>query len=340
MVRSIFIFAGIALGVVIALQLSWAIARMCLHAVLGNQCARWLEPLADALRGEQPVDVALLGARASVRWPYTWRLQRCVRRLNGDQPEALVPALLQCRLLPASCADIARAAAAQGPLCLARLFAGIAERERQRPQGVRSAMAPFAGTVIALLLVATFVGVAIIPKFLMILKDLGMPDRYHLSVLGHSPSAWSGILLAASPIGLGIAALFGSLAVRLIWRLRRRRLLADALLGGLREAWPDQRLAALIGQARPRLAAAAAVCGAHGDFPGLCRLAGWSATDPAQLARRISRYDARHARLRTLIHASTRVVMPVLIGIPVGIFVYMLHGTLVNIVVIMARELE
>jgi len=340
MVRSIFIFAGIALGVVIALQLSWAIARMCLHAVLGNQCARWLEPLADALRGEKPVDLALLGARASVRWPYTWRLQRCVRRLNSDQPESLVPALLQCRLLPASCADIALAAAAQGPTCLARLFAGIAERERQRPQSARSAMAPYAGTMIILLLLATFIGVAIIPKFLMILKDLGMPDRYHISLLGHSPSAWSGILLAASPIGLGIAALFGSVLVRFIWRLRRRRLLADAVLGGLREEWPDQRLAELIGQARPRVAAAAASCGAHGDFKGLCRLAGWRANDPAQLARRISHYDARRARIHSIFHACARVVMPVLIGIPVGIFAYMLHGTLVHIVVTMAKELE
>jgi|GEM_PF-4065916 len=340
MLSNIFLFAGIALGVVIALQASWAIARMCIHAVLGNQCARWLEPLADALRREQPADLALLGARASVRWPYSWRLQRCVRRLNGAQPEALVPALLACRLLPASCADIARAAAAQGPACLARLFDGIVEREAPKLNSLRAAAAPFAGTLVALLLIATFIAVTILPKFEMILKDLGMPDRYHISLFAQSQWGWSGLFLVASPIGLSAVALLVSVLVHCRWRIRRRRLLADALLCGLREEWPDQRLAALIGQAKPRVAEAASACGAHGDFPGLCRLAGWRATDPAHLARRISHYDARQARIRSILHASVRVVMPILIGIPVGIFVYMLHGTLINMLLVIAKSMD
>lgn len=330
-------WSTVCLGVVLVLQASWALARLAMFGIPASLMARWLVPLADAIQAGHAPDIALLGARSAVRWPYSWRLQRCVRLLHGDAPLPLIDALAAAKLLPRACVPLAHAASDQGPQGLARFLAEVAQVGGTAATGFRRNATPYLATLALFVLVCTFFSFAILPKFQQIFRDLGIPMTHGLVVVDSIRGLFYASLWLLSPVGMALVAIIAGISMHGLWRLRRRRLLGGVLLQGTTAGWDDTRLAHLVTQARPSQATLLSQAGSHGDLPAIMRAAGWSARDPRHLAELLQRHDQRALRRRAWSATVVRLILPILIGIPVGYLCYAIHATLVSVLVRIAE---
>lgn len=324
---------GIALplGVIIAVQAAWAVARLCL-ATPSRAAVRLIAGrLASTVAAHGDVGATLLGLQAQIRWPYPWRLRRAAAALSGERPSTVVAALLSARLLPRELAASAHSAEAAGPGDLARFFAELAGA-RHAVNSPWAALAPYLGVVLVAIASLTFITMMILPKFEMIFKDLGvkLPARTEaLLTLSRTAGRWWPLLvmlMVGGGIGLGVVLRHWT------WGRVARRSRALAILagvaGGESEATIATRLAAPSAPCAPQ---ALAVAGAGGDFRALCAACGWAAATPTALAAAVASEESRQRWRAAVGTIAVQILTPLALAIPVWFILSSIFAALVAV---------
>lgn len=305
------VFAGSAAGILLGVLLSWhvlfATGRLIAGAHAGPAVSLLLARLAAATRAGRDWRGVLIGLRLELPWPWPWRLGHAAERLAaGEAPETV---LASADLLPAPLRAQAAQAVRQGPSAFAAWCDSIAEQAAANPLAVRQQV--FLVTEgLALAGLFWFLGVFIFPKFTVILADLGIKPP-PLLLCADALAAWWFELTCLGMLVWG--ALWAALSA---WRWRRRRRLAAGrlLLAGCAASLPEAAL------------------GAPGDFAACCAAAGWTAADPASLARQVAVAERREAWRAAWLPALLAALAPLLAAIPVGLVVIGIMHLLVSIV--------
>lgn len=321
---------GIAfpLGVIIALQAVWAIARLCLVAPSRAAVRVIAGRLASTVATGGDVGATLLGLQAQIRWPYPRRIRRAVAALGGERPSTLVAALLSARLLPRELAASAHCAEASGHGPLARFFAELAGA-RLAVRSPWTAVAPYLGVVLTAIASLTFITVMILPKFEMIFKDLGakLPGRTEtlLSLSRATGRWWPLMAILALAAGLGLVVALRHWTWRRVARRARALAILAGVAGGESEAAIASRLAA------PSVPKALAVAGAGGDFRALCAACGWAAATPTALAAAVASEESRQRWRAAIGTIAVQILTPLALAIPVWFILSSIFAALVAV---------
>ena len=304
-------FFGTAVGALLGLLLVWqalvAIGRLILASHSTAMVSLLLERLSAAVREGRTWGPVLRGLRLEMPWPWPWRLGRA-----ADQMEAgMLPAevLATSSLLPSGLRVQAAQALHQGPGAFAQWCAAIADRERANPLLIRQQAFLLAegAAVVGML---WFLSVFILPKFDMMLLDLAIPPPPMLV-------AWHGLLPLPTPLlvaAIAAGMILWSLVLARRWRRRRRQAAARLLLAGSLARLPEAAL------------------GAAGGFTELCAAAGWQATDPAELARRLADEERRDAMRQAWLPSLAAAFAPVVVAVPIGMVVIGIMQILVSLI--------
>jgi hypothetical protein len=309
------VLAAIGLGVAIALHALWSIARG--DAIPTRRSIRLVASrLATAMREGRPVVPALAAARAEVPWMLAHRLGAAMASLTSAAPPSLAAALAERRVLPSPVATLAIAAERLGPDVLGSLLRALSREPLQRPRSGRRLTAALA-TLVGVVGMALFISVFIAPKFVAILRDIGL--RYvpidRLEEL--ASSCWWYALAVAVLASVAIA-----VWSRWRWRAERRLLRGEIIAASLRARIPEADLAAALS-----LPATAPTVTA------LCRDAGWRVQDADELAIALERARERRDRLVLAAQVVAEMLAPLLVGIPVLLIAKTVFGMLVAIIV-------
>jgi hypothetical protein len=308
---SLLMFFASTVGALLGLLLAWqalvAIGRLILASHSTAMVSLLLERLSAAMREGRTWGPALRGLRLEMPWPWPWRLGRA-----ADQMEAgMLPAevLATSSLLPTGLRAQAAQALHQGPGAFAQWCAAIAARERTNPLIIRQQAFLLAegAAVVGML---CFLSVFILPKFEQIMLDLAIPPPPMLV-------AWQCLLPLATPLlAAAVAAgmILWSLVLARRWRRRRRQAAARLLLAGSLARLPEAAL------------------GAAGGFTELCAAAGWQATDPAELARRLADEERRDAMRQAWLPSLAAAFAPVVVAVPIGLVVIGIMQILVSLI--------
>jgi hypothetical protein len=304
-------FFGTAVGALLGLLLAWqalvAIGRLILASHSTAMVSLLLERLSAAVREGRTWGPALRGLRLEMPWPWPWRLGRA-----ADQMEAgMLPAevLATSSLLPSGLRAQAAQALHQGPGAFAQWCAAIADRERRNPLTIRQ-QAFLLAEGVAVVGMLCFLNSFILPKFEQIMLDLAIPPPPMLV-------AWQGLLPLATPLLVAAVAagmILWSLVLARRWRRRRRQAAARLLLAGSLARLPEAAL------------------GAAGGFTELCAAAGWQATEPAELARRLADEERRDAMRQAWLPSLAAAFAPVVVAVPIGLVVIGIMQILVSLI--------
>ena len=299
--------AGMLLGALVAWQLVVAVGRLVGGAHTGPAVSLLLARLAAATREGRDWRAVLIGLRLELPWPWPWRLGRAADRLAAGEPPDVV--LAEASLLPAPLRAQAAQAVRQGPSAFAAWCESIADQAAVSPLARRQQTFLITeGLILASLF--WFLTIFIFPKFTMIISDLGLRPPPLLTITDALASWW--IELMGFAILAGAALWVAVSAWR--WRCRRRLAAAHLLLVGCAARLPE---AALAGE---------------GDFAARCAAAGWTASDPATLARQVARAETRAGLRAAWLPALLAALAPLLAAIPVGLVVVGIMHLLVSII--------
>lgn len=306
----IIVLAASGTGFVILGLLVWqmirAIGRSSCPMPTPASVTLLLDRLAAATRAGQPWEPALLGLRVYMHSPWSKRLTRAAELLaNGDPPDLV---LASSSLLPRSLRAQAAQALRQGPDAFALWCDSVRDRVSPSPLVVRQ-QAFLVTEALALGLALWFLVTYVFPKFSYLVLDLGVPLPPLLKAHATIDKLWMPALM-----GVALLAMAGwTLVVAIIWRRRRRLAAARLLLFGAAARLPEAAL------------------GTAGDFPALCRAAGWRADDPTQLARAVARAEVRDAVRAAWLPSLLASAAPFVAAIPVGLVVIGLFQLLISI---------
>jgi hypothetical protein len=331
----VLVVSGVALGTVISWQAQWAVARLLfVRRPFPGDVRAYAPVIAAALRGESHGDGrgvrdALFALQPLMRWPYSWRLRDAAVDLR--EGASLIETLDRHRLLPRECVEVGRAAERSGARALGDWFASLAGPEPEaRPQPVYGWSAlPSAVLIVA---VIRFFIAFIVPKFEMIFRDLGLELGRGMETtiavarfLAHWETLWWIALFVLSLVAMRLWSLAWWAPLR---RIQRGELLLAGTAAGKDEPTLAEELAASF--ARPPSALRRA--GADGDFPGLCRACGLSASTPSELAVAVMRARERRLRLVARLRLAAAVLAPLILAVPVWWFSTLVFGVLTRLV--------
>ena len=297
---ALFMVVGSTVGVLLGILVSWqalvAVTRLILATHSTSAVSLLLARLSAAVQDGRTWGPVLRGLRLEMPWPWPWRLGRAADHLEAGMLPAEV--LATSSLLPSGLRAQAAQALHQGPGAFAQWCTAIADREQANPLAVRQQaflLAEGAAVVGMLWFLSTF----ILPKFEWILRDLGLPAPPLLA-------AFNSLLPYAIPLlvaAVAAAMTIWSLVLAMRWRRRRRQAAARLLLAGSLARLPEAAL------------------GAAGGFSELCASAGWQATDPADLARRLAVEERSEAMRNAWLPSLVAAFAPVIAAIPIGLVV-------------------
>lgn len=318
-------------GILILFQATWSLIRMAEAGLSDRNLRTWSHQLADSLaRGDDPVD-ALLASQHLVRWPYPQRLRRCARLIESGTSTSLIDTLAVCKLLPKALIPLGRVAESTSPQALQRFFARLTPRVPANGAGLAGVLGPWLAAAGVMILVLTFLNLAIFPKFELILKDLGIAPPKPMEAL-ITLTRWLsryGIWLIPTLLVLASLAISGLLVIR--WRMRQRSRLGDLLLEGLAEGQPESVLAELGTAIHPSRSNALRQCADQGDLPRLLRLSSFSASDAPSLVLTLHRRADRQDALVNMGILLVRIIAPICFGVVVGFISYAFHSCLIEL---------
>lgn len=318
-------------GGVVVIQAAWSLIRMAESGLSDRNLRIWSQHLADALaRDDDPV-TALHAAQHRVRWPYPARLRRCAHRLETGADASLISALEHCDLLPKALIPLGRAAESTSPQTLQRFLARLTPRVPTERSSLAGLLGPWLAASIVLGLLLSFLNVAIIPKFELILRDLGMPAPWAMELLISTSRFLSRQWWWIAPAGLVIGALAWSGFFLARWNIRRQSRLGDLLLEGLALGQTEMVLADIGASVHPSRAASLQRASAEGDLRGLLRASGFAGSDATGLAREMQRQADRQATLTMVAALLIPLFAPICFGIVVGLICYAFHSCLIEL---------
>ncbi|MBA3687121.1 MAG: hypothetical protein H0W72_18020 [Planctomycetes bacterium] len=334
---TVVVAVGYALAIVIALQAAWAILRL-LSPVHPRDAVRQIAAaLADALRHQRLASDALIALQSQLRWPYPFRLRRAIAALVRPEPLPLVEALARANLMPPSVLATGRSAAASGLPAQIRWLEALAGPVRTRA-GLSGGSSTCIATALLLAWAVAFLSVAVLPKFDMIFRDLGMrlpPLLAGMTAFTWFCVRWSGIV---GPAVMATALLAIRAWTTWAWRRDQRFARGTLLVGGAADGCSEPELAVALAESLTGRREALIAAGERGDFPALARLAGWRASTPEQLAERVEHARWCEQRWRTRAQVVGQMLMPLLLAVPVGLLTIGIFQALTNIIVLLAES--
>ena len=301
---SLLIWAGICAGFLITGLLIchtlMAIVRLALAWHLPPAIDLLLDRLSTAAWARSPWEPVLRGLRLCLPWPWPWRLERAARQVSaGVGPTDL---LRHGSLLPKALREQAAQALAQGPDAFAMWCTSVRSGSGASSNLVRQG-AFLLAEFTAVALFTYFMIIVVMPKFEMILRELGIqnpPFLTFMTWLGHY--GWAPAIIIAL-LALGLAAL----GLSLLWRRKRRLAAAYLLLSGSQARLPEAALGTADGRRD-----------ISPTFAELCATKGWQADSPVALMRAVIRAERRRRRLAAWLPAVVAALGPLVLAIPVG----------------------
>lgn len=267
-----------------------------------------IERLVIATRARQSWEPALRGVLLLLPCPWPQRLSQAADQLAAGVDPAQV--LVNSRLLPKAIRRQAASALGQGPDAFCVWAAGLAGRPPVHSLVLRQ-LAFALAQIIALCGLMFFIAEFIFPKYAQIFYELGVPLTPMLRYM-YAVNQWFVPLLVGAFAALLVVT---GVVTNWAWRRTRRRLAARLLLIGASARLPESALGA-----------------SATSFAGLAAAAGWNATTPAELTRKLAHAEFREQRRAAWMPAVIAAVTPLIVAIPVGALVIGIMHALMNVV--------